>query len=123
MWRKLNINKQNIKADNEKSVLFACPHNSKLNGFEFWFPAKLVRNGNHSNAVSISYTDDFIFHLKKYGKGKYNKYEIVEELDVGCEEIEMAFGSMNVFVDKFETHKPRKLKAEKVKVLEELKDE
>lgn len=95
MWRTININNQNIIKCSGKAVLIACPHNSRLNGFEFWHPSKLIKNGESKNQVSISYTDDFIFKLKKFGKGKYNKFKIVEEKDATSAEIEDAFECMN----------------------------
>ncbi len=95
MWKSININKQNIKTTTERAVLIACPHNSRYDGWEFWHPAKLVKKGRHKNAVSISYTEDFAFRLKKYGKGKHNKNQVVAEDELGYEDIEEIFGVMN----------------------------
>lgn len=92
MWHSLNINKNNIKAETGKAVLIACPHKSEFDGYAFWHPAKLVRSGRHSAAVSFSYTETFDFRLKKYGKGKYNKREVLDEVVVGYKEIEEIFG-------------------------------
>lgn len=112
MWRSININKQNIKAETGKAVLIACPHNSDYDGYCFWHPSKLVRDGRHSNAVSISYTEDFTFYLKKYGKGQYNRNEVIDEIQLGYDELEEVFGVMNenisapIIKNPFETHKP-----------------
>lgn len=95
MWKSININKQNIKAETGKAILIAMPNNSTYKGFVFWHTKKLVHEGRHSNAVSISYTDEFKFHLFKYGKGKFNVKEIIDIEDVGVEEFEEAFGVMN----------------------------
>jgi len=129
MWRTININKQNIKVDTGNAILFACPHNSDYDGWEFWHPAKLVREGRHDNAVSVSYTEDFNFILKKYGKGKWNKNKILDEQQINFEEFEEMFEVMNEnikssdYKSDFETHKPKQLEAGAVEVLEELKDE
>ena len=49
---------------------FAVYSTSVTNGYSFWHPAKLVSSGRNSFSVSIGYTDDFTFRLKKYGKGR-----------------------------------------------------
>lgn len=92
MWKTLNINKNNIITETGRAVLIACPHASDYNGYCFWHPSKLVRSGRHSAAVSISYTEDFTFRLKKYGKGKYNSREVLDEVQLGYDEIEEIFG-------------------------------
>lgn len=117
MWRKININSQNIKARTGKAVLIAMPHNSEFDGFCFWHPSKLVRDGEHSSAVSISYTEDFVFRLKKYGKGKYNSCEVIDEVPLAYDEIEEIFGTMNENIvapthkSSYETHKPKEVAA------------
>ena len=129
MWKNININKQNIKADTYKAVLISMPKNSDYDGFSFWHPSKLVRDGRNSYAVSVGYTDDFKFKLVKYGKGKYNSRDIIAEIEIDAEEFEEAFGIMNEnitskkIVNNYETHKPDKLEVNNVEVLDELKDE
>lgn len=128
-WKNININIQNIKQETDRAVLIAMPHNSNYDGYSFWHPSKLVRDGNHSYAISLGYTDDFTFNLKKYGHGKYNKYQVIAEQTISVKEFEQAFGVMDENIKKplpkndFETHKPEILEAEKVDVLDELKDE
>lgn len=92
MWKTLNINKNNIITETDRAVLIACPHASDYDGYSFWHPSKLVRNGRHRAAVSISYTEEFTFRLKKYGKGKYNSREVLDEVQLGYDEIEDVFG-------------------------------
>lgn len=129
MWRSININKQNVKADTGRAMLIACPHNSDYDGWCFWHPSKLIRAGRHRNALSLSYTEEFEFTLKKYGKGKHNSKEVLDEDCIDFEEFEAMFGVMNDnikapdFVNDFETHKPEQLEAEDVKALAELVDE
>lgn len=125
MWRSIQVNKQNIKRETGKAVLIACPHNSDYDGYCFWHSAKLIRDGKHSNAVSISYTEEFTFCLKKYGKGG----NILNEVELGYDEIEEVFGVMNEnitakqFKSDYETHKPAKVAAVKVEVDESLIDD
>lgn len=95
MWRRLTINKQNIIAETGKAVRIACPHKSDFDGYSFWHPAKLVRDGSYLNTVSISYTEEFVFRLKKYGKGKYNSREVLDEVQFAYDEIEEVFQCMD----------------------------
>lgn len=127
MWRSININKQNIIADTGRAILIACPHNSEYDGFCFWHTSKLVREGRNKNAVSISYNEDFTFYLKKYGKGKYNSRDILDERQLGYDELEEVFGVMNENISApknktvYETHKPKEIEAVKQSIVEELK--
>lgn len=128
-WKNININKQNIETETGRAVLIKMPNNSDYAGFKFWHPAKCVREGKHSYAASLGYTDEFTFKLFKNGNGKYNKYEVIEEIEIGVEEFEEAFGIMNENISapkhksNYETHKPQKEEVKEVKILEELKDE
>lgn len=91
MWHSLKINKNNIKAETGKAVLIACPHSSEYDGYCFWHPSKLVREDRNGWTYSVSYTEDFDFRLKKYGKGKYNSREVLDEKTLGYKEIEEVF--------------------------------
>lgn len=125
MWKNININSNNIKTETFKAVLIKMPHNSKYDGYVFWHPSKLVRSGNHSAVLSIAYTEDFIFNLKKYGKGKYNSRKVIDEKEITVEDFEDAFGLINKTItakNPYETHKPIELKAEKVAADESLID-
>lgn len=125
MWKNININKQNIKAETSKSILIAMPHKSDYDGYQFWHPSKLVREGRNSNSVSIGYTEDFTFRLKKYGKDN----KILDEDEISASDFEEAFGIMDENIiakqpeNEYETHKPDILEPVKTKVLDELKDE
>lgn len=128
-WKNKNINKQNIEVETAKAVLIKMPHNSDYDGYKFWHPTKLVRKGRNSNSVSISYNDEFTFNLKKYGNGKYNKREVIDEIEIDTEEFENAFNVMNEnitskkFVNDYETHKPQKIEPVEPKVEGELLDD
>ena len=90
-WKSINVNANMIKARTDHSVLIAMPHSSRFDGFSFWHPSKLVRDGRHGAAISISYIDGFTFHLRKYGKGKWNSRAVIAEMDIGSEDLEEAF--------------------------------
>lgn len=125
MWKSININRQNIKQETAKAVLIQCPHNSEWDGYSFWHPAKLVRDGRHSNAVSIGYTDDFTFRLKKCNK----RFEVIDEVELNASEFEEMFGVMDrnivspTMKDPYETHKPESLPTEETEAIEELRDD
>lgn len=95
MWKNININLQNIETETSKSVLIKMPNKSQYAGYKFWHPAKLVRDGRNSYAKSIGYTDDFTFKLKKYGNGKWNKNEVISEIEISAAEFEKAFNVMD----------------------------
>lgn len=128
MWKNININRQNIKTETSKSVLIQMPHNSNYDGYSFWYPAKLVRNGKNSNAISVAYNDEFVFRLKKYGNGKYNKFDVIDEEEIDVEEFEEAFGVMNDNIRGKDEEsyliieEPQKLEID-VEIVEELKNE
>lgn len=128
-WKNININKNNIKTETAKAVLIQMPHSSSYDGYVFWHPSKLVRDGGNSASVSIGYNDEFKFRLKKYGKGKTNYKDVLDEVELDSSEFEEEFGIINenitvpTYKNDYETHKPTELKAEKVEALEELKDE
>lgn len=117
MWRSIQINKQNIIAETGKAILIACPHNSDFDGFTFWHSSKLVREGKHHGAVSISYTDEFTFNLKKYDNGKRKTRKVVDEAYLNYNELEEIFCVMNENItapkekNPYETHKPRPIEA------------
>lgn len=129
MWKEININSNLIKRETGKAVLIALPHSSGYNGYSFWFPSKLVTKGKNSSAVSLRYTDDFSFRFVKYGKGRYNRNEVIDEIPIAADEFEAIFETVDSNItssavkNPYETHKPKELAAEEVEVIEELKDE
>lgn len=94
MWKNIEINIQNIENDTGKAVLIKMPNKSKYAGYKFWHPSKLVRYGSNSYARNIGYTDTFTFKLKKYGNGKYNKFDVIDEIEISVEEFEESFECM-----------------------------
>ena len=129
MWKTININRQNIRTGTGKAVLIACPHASDYNGYCFWHPSKLIREGRHRNAVSMSYTEEFTFRLIKYGKGRYNQYDVIDEVTVAADEIEEIFRVMDENIsapdekNPYETHKPESVEAVKTEADSSLIDD
>lgn len=129
MWKSININKQNIKTETDRSVLIAMPHSSNYDGYCFWHPSKLIHDGRNNNALSLSYSDKFTFKLIKYGKGKHNSHDIISEEIINIEEFENAFQiidkniSAPQAVNDYATHKPEEIAPVQVETLEELKDD
>ena len=94
MWKNIEINKQNIETDTGKATLIKMPNKSKYAGYKFWHPSKLIRYGSNDYAIKIGYNDDFVFKLKKYGKGKYNFKDVVDEIEISVKEFEESFECM-----------------------------
>lgn len=90
-WNNINISKNKIIMENDKMILISMPSNNRFNGYSFWHLKKLVRSGRNKGSISIGFTNDFIFRLRKYGKGKYNKNDVIDEVEVNSFEIEKAF--------------------------------
>lgn len=87
-WRNVSANSNLIQTKTGKAVLIKLPGSSWL----FWHPAKLVRtSGKNDYYMSISFTDDFVFKLFKNGKGKYNKFEKIDEWEMSADEFAKYF--------------------------------
>lgn len=128
MWKNIEINIQNIETDTGKATLIKMPNKSKYAGYKFWHPSKLVRYGSNSYARSIGYTDEFKFKLFKNGNGKYNKFGVIDEIEIDVEEFEDAFDCMSdcTRAKSEESYlivkEPEKVEKE-IKIEEELKNE
>ena len=94
-WKNININANLIVAETGKATLINFPHKSDFDGFCFWHPKKLVKSGRHSASVCIGYTSDWKFVIKKHGKGKYNRNEVIEEFTISVEDFERAFEAVD----------------------------
>ena len=95
MWKNIEINIQNIETDTGKATLIKMPNKSRYAGYKFWHPSKLIRYGSNSYARSLGYTDYFKFKLFKNGNGKYNKFDVIDEIEIDVEEFEKAFDCMS----------------------------
>lgn len=121
-WKKIRILIQNVVYVSDRSVLIAMPHRSDYDGFKFWHPLKITEIEDEEMPIEILYTDEFVFRLFKNGKGKYNYKEVIDRVEVKASDIEDAFNH-DAPLSEFELHVPEKLQAEKVEVLEELRDD
>ena len=123
-WRSFTISTNNIEVSTAKAVLIKMPHKSDYDGFVFWHPAKLVRQGEHPYAKRISYTDDFEFRLFKKGSGRFNYNQKGAEKIISAAEMRKATEAMEITIpDPYELHTPELIEPVEVEVLEELKDE
>lgn len=91
-WKKVAFNIQNVSKSTEMSIFLNMPHNSEFDGYGVWVSRKLVHEGAHSYQYCISVNDSFEFVLKKYGKGKWNKFTVLDEKKISVAEFAEAFG-------------------------------
>lgn len=88
MWKSIEINIQNIETRIQKVALIKMPKKSKYADYKFWFPSKLIKKGSNNYSITLCYTNDFKFALKKYGNGKYNKFKVIDEITISAAELE-----------------------------------
>lgn len=123
-WRSFTVSTNNIEVSTAKAVLIKMPHKSDYDGFVFWHPAKLVREGDYLYSKRVSYTDDFEFRLFKKGNGRFNYNTKIAEKTISAAEMRNAMKMMEITkLDPYELHKPEIKEPVKADVLEELKDE
>ena len=91
-WQKIALNRNNICTETERAVLIQMPNKSKHNGYKFWTSKKLLRKGRHSYEYFLSIKSDMEFELKKYGNGKWNRYQVISETKITAEQLAEAFG-------------------------------
>lgn len=129
MWKNINININQIKVETERAMLINCPHNSGYDGYSFWHPSKLIAIGKHSASAIIIYNEDFKFKLIKYGKGKWNSKNIIDEIEISVEEFEKMFEVTTkniipkIFKNEYETHKPTEVEPVENNLKDDLKDD
>lgn len=123
-WRSFTVSTNNIEVSAAKAVLIKMPHKSDYDGFVFWHPAKLVREGDYLYSKKVSYTDDFEFRLFKKGNGRFNYNTKIAEKTISAAEMRNAMKMMEITkLDPYELHKPEIKEPVKADVLEDLKDE
>lgn len=123
-WRSFTVSTNNIEVSTAKAVLIKMPHKSDYDGFVFWHPAKLVREGDYLYSKKVSYTDDFEFRLFKKGNGRFNYNTKIAEKTISAAEMRNAMKMMEITkLDSYELHKPEIKEPVKADVLEDLKDE
>lgn len=126
-WLILSVNEQNIKAETARALLISMPHSCGYDGYEFWYPKALTDRGPHSSAVSLRYTPGRSIILRKYGKGRYNKTDVIDEVALSSLEWaeELASMSSNVTVPYAEENRLKQLKRilnSSREILDDLKD-
>ena len=93
MWEKIQIQINCVETQTNKAVLINFPKNSKYKGYSFWHPMKCCRQvGKNGYLLQISFTEDFEFKIKKYGKGQYNYKDVLDEKTISPNELKEAFG-------------------------------
>jgi len=129
MWKNIQINANQVETETGRACLIKMPNGSDFAGYMFWHPAKCVREGKHSAALSIGYTEDWNFKLIKKGNGKYNKFETISEQEISVEDFEEAFNvtNDNIREKKEESYliveEPEAKEIKEVEVKESLKNE
>jgi hypothetical protein len=102
MWHKIFFNKNQIEYETYTACLIKMPNNSNYKGYSFWMPKKCVREiGGKGYFMIFVYKDDWIFTLKKYGKGVYNKNQVIREKVINTIEMEEAFEITSENVNNF----------------------
>lgn len=88
-WHRIPVNVQNIQRTTEKAVLIAMPHSSDYDGYDFWFPKSLVRDGSHSYEVRLSVHDDMDITAKRVSE---KTRKVLDEVQLSAEDLVNAFG-------------------------------
>lgn len=102
MWHKIFFNAQSIQSETDSSVLIKMPNNSQYKGYVFWHPIKCVRTqGGKGYHKTFSFTDDWLFTLKLYGKGKSNRFDVIKEVELTADKMMEVFGVVNENVSDF----------------------
>ena len=117
MWKEIIINKTQIERETDRGILVKVPGSN----WKFWYTKKLIKT--YGKRYRLLYTNDFKFNLFKNGKGKTNKFEIVNEKIVSAAEIEDMFeGNLSIERITIETREAEKLENIKTEVVDELLD-
>ena len=116
-WNNVTIPSNLYVCQSEKFFKFKFPNHSLYGGYSIWVSKKLIIffEGDYI----LLYKDNFTFRIIKYGKGKYNWKDILDEKEISAEELAETFGYVEPVI-----YKPPKLEAlEGVTILDELRDD
>lgn len=92
-WERIQLQSNCIEGETEKAMLINMPSTGRYKGYCFWHPLKCCRIvGKNGFLVQISFTEEFQFRLKKYGKGQYNYDQLIDEKVLSSEEFKKALG-------------------------------
>ena len=111
MWRMLFLPDWHIVTKTTKAILVQLPTSSEYAGYAFWYPKALTKR--HLDYIELRIPDDFEFNVKRFGK-RYKSDTSLETLTVD-ELLDIFENERNKKI-----HKPKPLKPEEAKVLEEL---
>ena len=93
-WVSVVVNKSLVVRESDNALLIKMPRKSGFNGFAFWFPKSLIQVYNdYSIFLCTSY--DSIYTIRKYGKGLYNKTELLNEIKIDATTLFKAIQSSN----------------------------
>lgn len=123
-WKKVAVNAQNVSFVG-RGAKIAMPHRSAWDGYCVWVPASLVGGGSHEYEYIVSLPDDMELTAKKYGNGRYNRFDVIREKPLPVADFVAAFGG------EYEPHRKVKrppryrqtLSAAEVEINESLRDE
>lgn len=117
VWNNVTIPSNLYVCQSEKSYKFKLPRHSLYGGYSIWVSKKLILffEGDYI----LLYKDNFTFRIIKYGKGKYNWKDILDEKEISAEELAETFGYVEPVI-----YKPPILEPlEGVTILDELRDD
>ena len=91
-WQSVTIRSNQIKYNTGRAILVKCPNGSEYAGYCFFHPAKLIRrNYRNQSEYSLSFTDNFEFHLEKKGQGRYNFKDVIAEATLSASELKKLY--------------------------------
>ena len=90
-WTTVIIGRKNIEKQIENSYLIHMPQSSKYAGYMVWLPAKLVKAGRNIQTIAFSFTNEFIFKLKRYDQEEFSDFHLIDVKDINALEFEKAF--------------------------------
>lgn len=88
-WESIIVTRDQVGDIVGNSVVIHMPRSSDYDGWYFFHPAKLVRQRNWY--YTISFTKEFKFNLRKNGKGKWNKFDVIAERTIDHEQLKKQF--------------------------------
>jgi|GEM_PF-990694 len=119
MWHSIFFNSQSIQRESERSVLIKMPNRSSYNGYAFWHSKKLVREqGGKGYHLTFRFPNDYIFHVKLYGCGRYNSRDVINEVELTAREMMIEFGVVNESVNESVVLETEKIIAKETVIVE-----
>lgn len=96
MWHKIYFNVQSIQGETDKAYLVKMPNNCTYAGYHFWISKKLVwEQGGKGWHLSMSINETFTYVLNKYGRGRYNRRDVISSVTVTSMQMLSLWGVVN----------------------------